>query len=111
MSEVDAVQMDAPEVGASIEISPSQTLYVNNLNDKLALDALKKQLYMVFSQYGKVTEVIAFKGVKGRGQAWIVYQDISHATQALRSKQGFNFYDKPLVRELVHTSLNIALSR
>lgn len=84
------------------EIPPCQTLYINNLNDKLAVDALKSQLYMVFSQYGKVDEVIAFRGKKGRGQAWIVYKNTNDATAAMRSKQGFNFYDKPLVSERVH---------
>eukprot|EP00596_Hydrurales_sp_CCMP1899_P007503 CAMPEP_0119034056 /NCGR_PEP_ID=MMETSP1177-20130426/1110_1 /TAXON_ID=2985 /ORGANISM="Ochromonas sp, Strain CCMP1899" /LENGTH=188 /DNA_ID=CAMNT_0006991259 /DNA_START=162 /DNA_END=728 /DNA_ORIENTATION=+ len=53
-------------------------------------------LYMIFSQYGKVVDVIAKKGVKLRGQAWVVFQDKSAATNALRGKQGFNFYEKPL---------------
>lgn len=79
------------------DIPPSQVLYVNNLNDKLHIEnVLKRQLYRLFSQYGKINEVIAFKGLKGKGQAWIVYQDVNSAATALRSKQGFNFYDKPL---------------
>lgn len=79
------------------EIPPNKVLYVNNLNEKLHVEnALKLQLYRLFSQYGKVEEVIAFRGLKGRGQAWIVYSDVQSATVALRSKQGFCFFDKPL---------------
>lgn len=53
---------------------------------------------MVFSQYGKVTDVIAKKGLKLRGQAWVVFEEESSAVNALRGKQGFSFYEKPLVR-------------
>ena len=32
-----------------------------------------------------------------RGQAWVVFADITAATNALRAMQGFSFFDKPLV--------------
>lgn len=101
-----------------MEIVPSQTLYINNINEKLSTEVLKRMLNMVFSQYGKVLDIIANKGLKKRGQvchllsffpplipsslcqseqAWVIFQDISSATNALRGKQGFNFYGKPLV--------------
>ena len=35
--------------------------------------------------------------MKMRGQAFVVFRDISSATNALRSMQGFPFYDKPMV--------------
>lgn len=79
-----------------MEVIPSQTLYVNNLNEKIKKDVLKKTLYMLFRQYGKVIEIVACKGFSRRGQAFIVFEDTAAATQALRSKQGFNFYDKPM---------------
>jgi RNA recognition motif-containing protein len=85
-----------------MEVSPSQTLYINNINEKVKIDVLKKMLYMIFSQYGKVTEISARKGQKLRGQAWVVFQDVSAATNALRGKQGFNFYGKPLVISSLH---------
>lgn len=46
----------------------SQTLYLNNLNEKIKKNILKKTLYALFSQYGKVIEIIACKGIKLRGQ-------------------------------------------
>ena len=33
-----------------------------------------------------------------RGQAWIVFADVTAATNALNSMQGFPFFDKPMVR-------------
>ena len=32
-----------------------------------------------------------------RGQAFVVFADIASATNALRSMQGFPFYEKPMV--------------
>lgn len=32
-----------------------------------------------------------------RGQAFVAFKDINSATNALRSMQGFPFYDKPMV--------------
>lgn len=81
-----------------MEPTPSKTLYINNINEKIKQDVVKKMLYMVFSQYGKVTDVVAKKGLKLRGQAWVVFEEESSAVNALRGKQGFSFYEKPLVR-------------
>lgn len=58
---------------------------------------LKKSLFAVFSQFGKILEVLAFKTLKHKGQAWVVFEDVSSATNALRQMQGFPFYDKPMV--------------
>ena len=37
-----------------MDITPNQTLYINNINEKIKLDVLKKLFIMIFSQYGKV---------------------------------------------------------
>ena len=59
---------------------------------------LKKSLYAIFSQFGQILDIIAMKGIKMKGQAFVIFKDISSATNALRSMQGFPFYDKPMVR-------------
>lgn len=58
---------------------------------------LKKSLHAVFSQFGKILEVLAFKTLKHKGQAWVVFEEVSSASNALRQMQGFPFYDKPMV--------------
>jgi len=35
--------------------------------------------------------------MKMRGQAFIVYREITEATKAMRSLQGFPLFDKPIV--------------
>ena len=59
---------------------------------------LKKCLYAIFSQFGKIVDIVALKTYRLRGQAWIVFSDVSASTNALRSMQGFPFFEKPMVR-------------
>ena len=58
---------------------------------------LKKSLYAIFSQFGKILDVVAMKTYRLRGQAWVVFADIKSAADALRCMQGFPFFDKPMV--------------
>lgn len=79
-----------------MDIRPNNTIYINNLNEKVKKDELKKSLYAIFSQFGQILDIIALKTLKMRGQAFVAFKDINSATNALRSMQGFPFYDKPM---------------
>ncbi|EKU22169.1 U2 small nuclear ribonucleoprotein B'', partial [Nannochloropsis gaditana CCMP526] len=78
------------------DIPPNQTLYVQNLNEKLNKVSLKKLLYLAFSAYGRVIDIVACRGESLRGQAWVVFDSVGSATTALRSLQGFPFLGKPM---------------
>mmetsp|Transcript_72330 Transcript_72330/g.215847 ORF Transcript_72330/g.215847 Transcript_72330/m.215847 type:complete len:254 (+) Transcript_72330:63-824(+) len=78
------------------DLPPNQTLYVNNLNDKINVETLKKSLREVFAAFGGIIDIIAMKSLKRRGQAWIIFKEVSSATNALKSLQGFPFYNKPM---------------
>lgn len=58
---------------------------------------LKKCLYAMFSQFGRIMDVVCLKTLKLRGQAWVVFTDAGAATNAMRTMQGFPFFDKPIV--------------
>lgn len=79
-----------------MDIRPSHTIYINNLNEKVKKDDLKKSLYAIFSQFGQIMDIVALKTLKMRGQAFVIFKEISSATNALRTMQGFPFYDKPM---------------
>jgi len=79
-----------------MDIRPNQTVYLQNINEKIKKPELKESLYGLFSQFGSILDVVAMKTPKMRGQAFIVFKDIGSATNALRSMQGFPFYDKPM---------------
>jgi len=57
---------------------------------------LKKSLYAIFSQFGSIADIVALKTLKLRGQAWVIFKEVNSATNAMRSMQGFPFYDKPM---------------
>lgn len=89
-----------PQAMAS-SIQPNQTLYINNLNDKVNKEELRSQLYSLFMTYGRVIDVVAKKGNKMKGQAFLAFSDLTEATAAMRACEGMIFYDKPLVRFLI----------
>ncbi|KAF8915941.1 hypothetical protein CPB85DRAFT_1292502 [Mucidula mucida] len=75
---------------------PQATLYLNNLNEKIHKDELRIQLYALFTTYGKIIDIIASKSPAMRGQAFLVFSDLTGATSALRACDGMVFYDKPM---------------
>jgi len=81
--------------GTSV-VNPNPTLYVNNINEKIKIDELKKALFHVFSQFGPIVEISAFKDLRRRGQAWVVFETMASAAKALTEMANFSFYGKPL---------------
>ncbi|KAK7098464.1 U1 small nuclear ribonucleoprotein A-like [Littorina saxatilis] len=79
-----------------MSMQPSHTIYINNLNEKIKKDELKKSLYAIFSQFGQILDIVALKTLKMRGQAFVIFKEVNSAANALRSMQGFPFYDKPM---------------
>ncbi|POR36530.1 U2 small nuclear ribonucleoprotein B [Tolypocladium paradoxum] len=78
-------------------IPPNQTLYVTNLpSSKIQKADIRTALYMLFSTYGPVLDVVALKTMSMRGQAHIVYRDVQTSTQAMRHLNGQTFLGRPL---------------
>ena len=75
----------------------NQSLYIQNLPDKIQKDDLKRELYMLFSTYGPVIDVNALKNAQMRGQAHVLFKDIPTASQALQGCQGSDFFGKEMV--------------
>ncbi|PKS06439.1 hypothetical protein jhhlp_007187 [Lomentospora prolificans] len=88
-----------PSLPAKVQpIAPNQTLYVTNLpSAKVKKPDLRTALYLLFSTYGPVLDIVALKTMKMRGQAHIVYKDIQTATQAMRALNGSEFLGLPMV--------------
>ncbi|KAM4695715.1 U1 small nuclear ribonucleoprotein A [Rhinophrynus dorsalis] len=78
------------------ENRPNNTIYINNLNEKIKKDELKKSLYAIFSQFGQILDILVSRSLRMRGQAFVIFKEVGSATNALRSMQGFPFYDKPM---------------
>ena len=73
-------------------VSPNETLYVNNINEKIKPDLLRENLYYLFIQFGDVLEINIRKSKKMRGQAFIIYKEVNEATRAKISLDNFLFF-------------------
>ncbi|NWV04737.1 SNRPA protein, partial [Ptilonorhynchus violaceus] len=70
---------------------------------------LKKSLYAIFSQFGQILDILVSRSLRMRGQAFafVIFKEMSSATNALRSMQGFPFYDKPMRIQYAKTDSDI----
>jgi len=75
---------------------PGQTLYLKNLNEKIKKEELIKMLYLYFSQYGSILDIVAMRKPGMRGQAFVVFIDIVTAANAMREAQNSIFFGKPM---------------
>lgn len=89
---------NAPNASANQRVQPNQSLYIQNLPEKLQKHDLQRSLYMLFSTYGPVLDITAVKSTKMRGQAHVLFRDMHTASQAMRACQGFDFYGRQMVR-------------
>ncbi|KAF1595235.1 UNVERIFIED_CONTAM: U1 small nuclear ribonucleoprotein A, partial [Eudyptes pachyrhynchus] len=89
------------------ETRANHTIYINNLNEKIKKDELKKSLYAIFSQFGQILDILVSRIMKMRGQAFVIFKEVTSATNALRSMQGFPFYDKPMRIQYAKTDSDI----
>ncbi|EME80376.1 uncharacterized protein MYCFIDRAFT_31866 [Pseudocercospora fijiensis CIRAD86] len=78
------------------KVTPNQSLYIQNLPEKLQKADLKRNLYMLLSTYGPVLDITALKTPKMRGQAHVLFRDVNSATQAMRHCQGYEFFGREM---------------
>ncbi|KAJ5070256.1 u1 small nuclear ribonucleoprotein a [Anaeramoeba ignava] len=78
------------------ENRPNQTIYIHNINEKIKKNELRAQLYELFTEFGKIHDIVAMRTNKMRGQAFIAFSDTNSASLAKRKMQGFLFQQKPL---------------
>uniref|UniRef100_A0A1I7XWW3 RRM domain-containing protein n=1 Tax=Steinernema glaseri TaxID=37863 RepID=A0A1I7XWW3_9BILA len=89
------------------EVPPNNTIYISNLNYKIKKDELKDALYTTFSKFGSIVDILCFTSAEMHGQADVTFKEIDSAVMAVRSMQGFPFYDKPMRIEFVRRNSDI----
>jgi len=75
---------------------PNATLYVSNIDWKIKKVVLRRALWTLFSRHGKIIEIITLRSEGLRGQAWVIFQQVTAATAALNAEQGFSFFGRNL---------------
>jgi len=74
----------------------SETLYIQNLNEKIRIPVLKQSLRGLFKSYGEVLDVVAHSNLRMRGQAFVSFEDADVARKAMKEVKGFPLYSKPM---------------
>ena len=74
----------------------SRTIYVNNLTEKVKELELKRALYGVFKRFGKISDIHHRRTYYLRGQAWIIFDSIEAAKNAVLQMQGFPLFNKKM---------------
>ncbi|EDL38015.1 mCG22457 [Mus musculus] len=82
------------------ETRSNDTIYINNLNEKIKKDELKKSLYAIFSQFGQILDILVSRSMKMRGQAFVIFKEV------MKPMQGFPFY-KPMHIQYAKTDSDI----
>ena len=73
---------------------PKQTLYLQNLCDKVSKSEMREALYLLCSRFGPVLEIVVVNSKKMRGQAFVVFKDLATATAARRDLHDKVFFGK-----------------
>jgi len=92
--------------GSRKEFLPSQTLYIKNLPDKLKKDELTRNLYLFFSQFGSILDIVAMRSDGMRGQAFVVFSDMVTAANAMREAQNNQFFNKQIIIQYAQKKSN-----
>lgn len=102
------------------EETASETLYIQNLNERIQIPGaisaryhpgsfathrtalfgiivLKTSLRGLFKTYGEVLDVVAHKNLRMRGQAFVSFASVDVAKKAAKEVRGFPLYSKPMV--------------
>ncbi|RPD64778.1 RNA-binding domain-containing protein [Lentinus tigrinus ALCF2SS1-7] len=74
----------------------TETLYIQNLNEKIKIPVLKASLRGLFKSYGEVLDVVAHSNLRMRGQAFVSFENPEIAKKALKEVRGFPLYSKPM---------------
>lgn len=87
-------------------VVPNETLYIQNLNERVQLPSaymwltpvMKQSLEALFSTFGPVLSIVAHKNLRMRGQAFVSFPDKETASRAMKEVSGFPLYGKSMVR-------------
>lgn len=105
----DATMQAMPSIAAPAPVAPaaaaepapeenaSETLYIQNLNEKIKIPVLKASLRGLFKSYGEVLDVVAHSNLRMRGQAFVSFESAEVAKKAWKEVRGFPLYSKPMV--------------
>lgn len=73
-----------------------ETLYINNINDKVSLNRLTSELTTLFGSYGKIIQLTANKNIKMKGQAFVTYDNLDSSIKAQHEMNNHTLFSKKI---------------
>ncbi|WRT66725.1 uncharacterized protein IL334_003688 [Kwoniella shivajii] len=92
----NAKEEQEEEQGDKLPEDACETLYLQNLNEKVRIPVIKETLYSLFKPYRPLQPVIAHRNVRMRGQAFISFPDVQSANEAKKDVSEFPLYGKAI---------------
>lgn len=83
------------------------TLYCTNLDDQIHERDMRSNLFEFFVAHGEILGIQCARSKKLRGQAFVIFKEVSSATAAFRKMQGRMFMEKPIQIAYAKTQSNI----
>ncbi|KAH8827538.1 hypothetical protein DL96DRAFT_1669041 [Flagelloscypha sp. PMI_526] len=83
--------------------NPSETLYIQNLNERVKPATLKITLTNLFTNFGPVLSVVAHSNLRMRGQAFVSFSSSETAATAKKEVNNFPLYGKPMIINYART--------
>ena len=65
----------------------------------------------IFSEYGNIVDIVAKTNLKAKGQAFIVFDTVDAAQNAIQDIQGFELFDKPMQLDFAKTKSDATVLR
>ncbi|KAK1925745.1 RNA binding protein [Papiliotrema laurentii] len=88
-----------------------ETLYIQNLNEKVRLPVMTETLASLFKPYKPILPITAHRNVRMRGQAFITFSDVEHANKARKEVNEFPLYGKPMLIAFAKRRADVAVKK
>lgn len=78
---------------SNMSVEPKQTVYINNINDKVSINKVKSVLTILLQQF-KPTNISLAKTLRLKGQAFVTFETIDDASKAIQSLNNQELFSK-----------------
>jgi U11/U12 small nuclear ribonucleoprotein 65 kDa protein len=85
--------------------SPSQRLYIKNLNSKHVDERILHSIYDRYSEQSSPVDIRLLRDGKMKGQAFVSFASVELATRALADTNGFMLHEKPMIVQFARSAI------
>lgn len=93
---------------STAKLPPIETIYVNNINDRVSINKTKSLLLSIFNKYGEILNINVKSNLAAKGQAFITFTKLDSAKKA--QKENTSLFGKPLKVAFAKTQADIKSS-